>query len=518
MKLKSVDFKRAVPVLILFGFALFYGFSTRFHPLVTGGYGHDAGIFAYVGMAMKEGRVLYTEVWENKGPLLYFINLLGISINYYHGIYLLELSALFFTLFFMYKTANLYCNKTIALISAVFASVPLTVTLEGGNLSEEYALPFMAWCLYLAAKFIKQDCNLKKIELFAVGVTIGAVFMLRLNILALQFCLVLAVIICLITRKEFKKLGTVFTFAILGFLTILAPFIIYLVKNDALEACINTAYLGTVSSFESMSNINRLQNVFSMISDFKSSGSLYLIVLFIITIPFALFKKIKFFENNKRIYPIIWACYGALFLNLFANSISGVRHMHYFITFIPIILIPAMLVFGSIFKILNDYCLEKYRQKKFVSKAISSGVALLLCIEALNTFTLSLTQNVGDLASRNIQLMVNYILENTDVDDTIQTIGGQSAVTAYYRTNRLSASSYSYYANGLFSEKSKYEFANTIAEDLYTNKPKLIISDYEPKFQDFQNHISNSVKWTEMIENDYEKIENDFGCIIYKLK
>ena len=52
-------------------------FEMCFSPLAQGhGHGYDSAIFATVGNALNKGRVLYTEIVDNKGPLIYFIDAL----------------------------------------------------------------------------------------------------------------------------------------------------------------------------------------------------------------------------------------------------------------------------------------------------------------------------------------------------------------------------------------------------------------------------------------------------------
>ena len=79
-----------------------------FSPLAQGhGHGYDSAIFATVGNALNKGRVLYTEIVDNKGPLIYFIDALGLTINYDFGIFIIEFIFLFIGAIFLYKTAKI---------------------------------------------------------------------------------------------------------------------------------------------------------------------------------------------------------------------------------------------------------------------------------------------------------------------------------------------------------------------------------------------------------------------------
>lgn len=514
--IKSVVQKHWLPVLILFCSALFYSFSTHFFMYSTGSYGHDAGIFAYVGYAMQNGRVLYTQVWENKGPLLYFINFLGVLVNYEYGIYFLELIALFVTLLFLYKTANLYFNRWISLLGTLFCMLPLSVTLEGGNLSEEYALPFISVGFYFIAKFFRQDCKLKKLEMSIVGVTLSAVFLLRANILAFQVCLVIAVIAVLIQKRRFDQLLRVFLFALLGFVIFTLPFVIYLVKNNALGACLQTAYFGAVSSFSPFAKADRIRNVVDMIESFINSGSLFIVASFFVAFPVWLRMRTKRTkEKENGLLPLLWACLAGLFVNVLANSLSGANHMHYFMTFIPIILLPASWLFDLVFKYLRSHVNDK-----MVSLAITYVFAILISIHSFPQLSHMVIDNIrnADKETAQYTLIGNYIKENTTPEETVQIFGGAPAVTSYYRAQRLSASKYCYYANGWFSEEAKDDFANKIFEEVLMAKPRVILVQSVEKYQDFLSHIDDYTTWLTMINNEYIEEENNFGCIVYKRK
>jgi len=99
--------------LILFTILLSLG--TNYSPMRNQFLAHDCSIFSYVAYAMQKGRVLYSGVWENKGPLLYFIYYFGLSMHKTFGIYLLELISILISVLFSYKTIKIITDKTITI-------------------------------------------------------------------------------------------------------------------------------------------------------------------------------------------------------------------------------------------------------------------------------------------------------------------------------------------------------------------------------------------------------------------
>ena len=80
-----------LPIIVLFIFCGIMSFQMCFSPFAQGhGHGYDSAIYAAIGNAMNNGRTLYTGIIDNKGPLMYFIDAFGLSINYHFGIFLIS--------------------------------------------------------------------------------------------------------------------------------------------------------------------------------------------------------------------------------------------------------------------------------------------------------------------------------------------------------------------------------------------------------------------------------------------
>lgn len=180
-----------------------------FSPLAQGhGHGYDSAIFATVGNALNKGRVLYTEIVDNKGPLIYFIDALGLTINYDFGIFIIEFIFLFIGAIFLYKTAKIITKdkKWVSFFSTIFSMLLLFYTINGGNYTEEYAITFISIATYFVTKFLYSDYKLKWYELIIIGICFSATFLLRANLCAFFISQIIVVSICLIKDKKIKIL------------------------------------------------------------------------------------------------------------------------------------------------------------------------------------------------------------------------------------------------------------------------------------------------------------------------
>lgn len=501
----------SVPLLFLLAVAFAFSLSTLFCPYSKETFGHDAGIFAYIGYAITKGKPLYTGAWDNKGPLLYIIDALGIIINYRYGIYILEFVAIFLTLLFMYKTALFFVPRYVAVICSVLTVMPLTVALEGGNLSEEWALPFTAAAFYFISKYFCNGYQLRKYEMMIVGACISAIVLLRLNIIMFIAVAVLGVIIVLIKRKQIKSLLTVALFAFLGFLIFTAPFAVYLVMTDSLSACLEAAYFGAVGAFSEITKMQLITNVSSMAFAFINSGGFFIIIMFIAVFPFYLYKTKG---QNSAFKTLLLICFFGLFATLAGNSVSGANHEHYFMSFIPVMLLPTVWFAKAVYSFL---CTSHV--KTYAATAAVAAFAFVISVNSVATLRTNIINNLrdgtGSYLNSQYMKVSNYVATHSSPDDTVQLIGDATTVTSYYRAKRIAASNYFYYANGRFSDESKRIFANKILKDMKENRPKIILFSNEEKMQDFTNHIDNPQSFKDFLKENYTVDENDFSNITY---
>lgn len=145
----------------------------------------DANCFFTVGKAMANGKVLYRDIYEQKGPWLYFLHALcyRLSEKTFFGVYLLELLAGTFFLFFIAKILRLYRVRGVyvllpLLASAVYASYAFC----HGDSVEELCLPLFTAALYIAERAFAENRTVSLRGWLCVGVLAGLVFWMKFNL------------------------------------------------------------------------------------------------------------------------------------------------------------------------------------------------------------------------------------------------------------------------------------------------------------------------------------------------
>jgi len=144
----------------------------------------DSSVFLYIGERILDGAVPYRDIWDHKGPLVYYINALGqiITPDSRWGVWWLEVVAVSSASWLGYELMRRIFGTHAALVGSVAWLLTLPNVLEGGNLVEEYALPlqfaalYFFWCSRRSAKLWNE---------VMIGAALTFAFLLRPNIIGI---------------------------------------------------------------------------------------------------------------------------------------------------------------------------------------------------------------------------------------------------------------------------------------------------------------------------------------------
>ena len=106
----------------------------------------DGGFFLYAGQQIVDGKLPYRDVWDSKGPGIFYINALGLLLGSGSrwGAWLVEFLCIFGMFWLLYNTLSKRWGIGAALFGATLAGFGLRAVLGYGNYTEEYALLFNA--------------------------------------------------------------------------------------------------------------------------------------------------------------------------------------------------------------------------------------------------------------------------------------------------------------------------------------------------------------------------------------
>ncbi len=198
----------------------------------------DAHCFYTVGKAMTNGAVLYRDIFEQKGFILYALYAIAYRLfpDSFFGVYLLETLSFFPFLYYATKCIRLYVDKPIVVLGGaplLAFSVTMSSAFVHGGSVEEMTLFCLAYTLYSLLKMLRSGIYSKS-SLFCNGLALGFVFWIKYTILGLQIGVILAMVVYLLINRRFRDLFTSLAYGFLGFITISLPVFIYFISHDAL--------------------------------------------------------------------------------------------------------------------------------------------------------------------------------------------------------------------------------------------------------------------------------------------
>ena len=254
--MKKNIINKAIIVSILFALALFICMQSSFAP--SGSYlaNSDAAIYKQVGFSIANGKIPYTEIYENKGPIFFYLNALGEMIDGTYGIFVVELVLMFVATIFCYKTARLFTNKSISLLSTIVVFSGINEIFWHGNMTEEYVLPFTFIAMYYFIKYLlTKEIHCR--EIITIGICFAISIMIRANLIAIYVGCILVIFIDLIISKRTKDLFKAMLYFITGAIIAIGPMAIYLYANNALIECIKQVYLGPSGYFSDITILQK---------------------------------------------------------------------------------------------------------------------------------------------------------------------------------------------------------------------------------------------------------------------
>ena len=231
--------KQYLFIFSLFVAAVLLFVGTASSPLFPYNVWDDANCFFTVGKSIFSGKVLYRDIFEQKGLYLYVIYGLGgmISKTSFLGPFLLEVTAIAVFLYYMGKIMRYYTGS-----GSVAVALPLILTLlltsacfEKGGSAEEFCLPFfMIYICHAVEVFDNKGTGAKWYKYLIDGVVFSVVFWIKFNIALIFMGGYLIYFIYFISRREGKELVRWILLSIGGFVAGSLPCIIYFLIHGAL--------------------------------------------------------------------------------------------------------------------------------------------------------------------------------------------------------------------------------------------------------------------------------------------
>jgi hypothetical protein len=488
--------------------------------------GRDSGIFLYIGALILKGRIPYRDVWENKGPLVFYINALGLFLTggSRWGIWLLEFTFFLAASIIGYVTIKRMLGVIPALIGTFMWVSAAGNVLQGGNFSEEYSLLFSFVAIWLFLNSMEQPQN--KFFNLLIGVTLGFNILLRPNNISIQVAIVGAYFILALFSRDWWLLVQRAAQIVIGMLSVLIPVLLYFAAHAALTEMINVVIVFNTQYSEGGGLARSVAGIANAARGIGFPLTAVALLGYILALIF-LFKKDSF--NTPRGNFLLVILIG-LPLEAFLSGLSGRNYPHYFIGWA----LYVGILWSYVFYIFIT---------QFVPNAarFSTPLVLILIIavfitrvDAWKNYVAGLTQ----LAAQNTRLeyrdpVADYIQQNTAPEDKVLVWGFRPIIN--FVSERESPASYLPYPLSHVDTPLAQRWADEFYSQLTANPPALIVNMIEPadreRIPDLDPEVRKryKIKWKDVvlahnykdtldfISRNYTRIDTINGSDIYRL-
>lgn len=399
---------------------------------------------------------------------------------------MLEVVFIALTIFFMYKIARISSGKGIAILAS-FAAISLLFTYyEGGNLTEEYSMAFIAIAIYIFADYFING-KINRIRLFACGFAFAGTLCLRPNMIAIWVVMCIAVLLKSMVKKETKNLVEFIIFFLLGALILIIPIIIWLGINGALVQCwqdyivFNRQYIsaeGTRAMFTAKWN-----------SFFTFFNTNIFIMAFILEIYICMKERVLF-NISYLAYMIV----SLLFLCL-----SGMTYGHYGMILIPAIVYPLSRIFNLIKAKIGDERTEIFTL--FASLYLISVIISPSWVQLIQTIP-STYLGKDDQHFSKVTIDICNLIDSLGIEDgeAISVYGNWDII--YVLSKRPHATRYSYqFPIGQVMPSIMEEYWSELKEEL----PRVIVvrdGNYDEPISQFLENNGYTFIWGQNSEID----------------
>ncbi len=460
-------------------------FNSPLHPWIHGEPEIDSSVFKTVSLMMREGYLPYRDSFDHKGPLLYFINFWGDCLSAKCGVWIFELLSLSVTVFALYRIAKLFCRSLPSAVAVFVALSMLFVYFEGGNFTEEYAMPFISVSLLYFLSYIKERV-ISDWKVVVAGFCLGAVLMLRPNMISVWMVFCIAIMVMQIRDKEIRKLIRFILLFLLGIIISVLPLVIWLLAKGIFGDFIN-AYLSFNFMYSDRMTGNKIEAFFTF---FDTSIMILAFLSLIISV-------------KKQWLNICYIVY--LLVTILLMVMSGTRYGHYGMILIPGLVYPISLLFH------NAEMIGDEKTGRVVSNLLSIFLLWLVVVSDWMGIVQNIPAVYGDRNSDHLSVtmteVTDLIQDLTDEDDAISVYGNWDAV--YVLSSRRHATRYSFqFPVGNIDPAIMDEYWTELQEEL----PTVIVITAGYYTDDIKQFVTN---------NDYEMVyaENttnpEYGALVY---
>jgi len=337
----------------------------------------DSNAFFTMGKGMMNGKVLYRDLFEQKGPLLYLIHGISylISNTSFFGVYIFEVISFSTFLFYSHKLISLFLDIKYSIISLpLITAIILNMTsFSHGDSAEEFCLSLITISLYFLINYFiniyPKPVNNK--WLLLNGIIAGCVLWIKFSLLGFWFGWMASMFLCMIINKNYLSAVKGSLTFLVGMLLSTLPWIIYFGFNNSIAPWLDTYILININSYAM--SMGLLKRVIFILGQIIINIGRNPICGPLCVVGVSTFLLSKRYIKNSLNRICFLCCVLLLFFGLYG---SGRGYIYYFLIFSPFV------IFGFI--VLLDFI------SKEIATALTYKISVIAAVISL-IITLPLT-------------------------------------------------------------------------------------------------------------------------------
>jgi len=290
--------KHGFLLFCFFTAAAYLLFCSKSSPLYPMNDWVDVNCFVTMGKSLLAGLVPYRDLYEQKGPVLYFVYaiLSLFSPGSFLGVWILEVITYGLFLYFSGLIARLYLGDTmlIWLMAAILGGlVTVTRAFAHGASVEEMCLFMSAYGLYVTLRAIREDRVLSFREAFLCGIWSGFLLWIKYTMLGLHLGVAIFILIWYLCwgwrwRELLKTIGAFFA----GIGAVSAVVFLYFLFTGTLGDLFTVYFYNNIFLYAKEAEVSRFATILTCLQNTLKLNKSYTL-LFIPGILWAAVRAVK---------------------------------------------------------------------------------------------------------------------------------------------------------------------------------------------------------------------------------
>lgn len=242
-------------------FFFLFGFNS---PIYTFNSDNDFHWFLTLGNALAHGKIPYRDLFEQKGPIVYFVFAFASFFpNPGIAILILEILSMSLFFFFTYKICKKFLNTFYSLLAIPFMAFAIFTCwcrMFSASTVEEFALPIYTYFLHCWLEFLTEKRHWNQIRSICLGICFAIMIWVKYTLIYFAIIPMIIWFVLSIRRRQYRTLLLNLIFMIIGFLIITAPILLFYILHHALDDLFYTYFYINLTAYGTTSILTALSS------------------------------------------------------------------------------------------------------------------------------------------------------------------------------------------------------------------------------------------------------------------